>query len=120
MMPCRCNMVKAIIRVVRVVFGQLIMTLLAKQSKTPHIFFAMKLEKLGTNVYFTNSVNHQPQHHCDKKASIETTREQPVIVTSLLLAAGSCIDDVTIGKQLFVFCFNHREWWRDWMWIYVS
>ena len=32
------------------------------------------------------------------KASIATTREQSVIVTSQLLATGSCIDDVTIGQ----------------------
>ena len=41
---------------------------------------------------------HCPQHHCAKKASITTTREQSVIVTSQLLAAGYCIDDVTIGQ----------------------
>ena len=34
-----------------------------------------------------------------KKASITTTREQSVIVTSQLLATGSCIDDVTIGQH---------------------
>ena len=37
--------------------------------------------------------------HCAKKASIATTREQSVIVTSQLLAVGSCIDDVTIGQH---------------------
>ena len=31
---------------------------------------------------------HCPQHHCAKKASITTTREQSVIVMSQLLAAG--------------------------------
>ena len=34
-----------------------------------------------------------------KKASMTTTREQSVIVTSQLLATGSCIDDVTIGQH---------------------
>ena len=34
-----------------------------------------------------------------KKASMATTREQSVIVTSQLLATGSCIDDVTIGQH---------------------
>ena len=37
--------------------------------------------------------------HCVGKASIATTREQSVIVTSQLMAAGSCIDDVTIGQH---------------------
>ena len=37
--------------------------------------------------------------HCVKKASIATTREESVIVTSQWLAAGSCIDDVTIGQH---------------------
>ena len=52
----------------------------------------------------TNSLHHCPQHHCAKKASIETTRKQSVIVTSQWLTAGSCIDDVTI-----VHIFNHLE-----------
>ena len=34
-----------------------------------------------------------------KKASIATTREQSVIVTSQLLVIGSCIDDVIIGQH---------------------
>ena len=34
---------------------------------------------------------------CDQKASMETTWEQSVTVTSQLLADGSCIYDVTIG-----------------------
>ena len=34
-----------------------------------------------------------------KKASIATTREQSVIVTTQLLATGSWIDDVTIGQH---------------------
>ena len=62
-------------------------------------FFFHNAEKLGTDVSFTNSLNHWPQHHCAKKASIATTREQSVIVTSQLLATGFCIDDVTIGQH---------------------
>ena len=42
---------------------------------------------------------HCSQHHCARKASIETTQEQSVIVTSQLLATSSCIDDVTIGQH---------------------
>ena len=37
--------------------------------------------------------------HFARKASIATTREHSVIVTSQLLAVGSCIDDVTIGQH---------------------
>ena len=37
--------------------------------------------------------------HCAKKTPIANTREQSVIVTSQLLAAGSCIDNVTIGQH---------------------
>ena len=43
--------------------------------------------------------------HCDvtidKKAFIKTMREQSVIMTWQFPVSGSCIDDVTIGKQLF-------------------
>ena len=59
----------------------------------------MKSEKLGTDVYFTNYLNHSPQRYYDKKASIETTREQLAIVTSQLQVVGSYIDDVTIGQK---------------------
>ena len=50
-------------------------------------------------MYFTNSLNHWPQHHCDKKVSIESPCEQLVIVTSQLPVAGSCVDDFTIGQH---------------------
>ena len=49
-----------------------------------------------------NKLNHWPQHHCDKEVSIEHTQKQSVIVTSQLLAAGPCIDDVANGKHLFI------------------
>ena len=81
-------------RAIRVASGQFIMTSLAKHFTAPQI-----LKKLDTDVSFTNSLNHCPKHHCAKKASIETTREQLVIVMSQLLAASSCIDDVTIGQH---------------------
>ena len=58
----------------------------------------MKLWKLGTDVYFTNALNHWPQRRCDKRASIETPQEQLVIVTSQWPAVSSCIDEVTIGQ----------------------
>ena len=61
-------MIKAFIHVMRS-----IMRSLAKQFKDPHSFPIMKLEKFVTGVYFTNSLNHLPQRHYDKKASIETT-----------------------------------------------
>ena len=57
MLPRRCNMSKASIGAVRAVLGRLIMTSLAKQSTD---FSIMELEKLGTVVYFTNSLNHRP------------------------------------------------------------
>ena len=60
--------------------------------------FFDNVEKLGTDLSFTDSLNHRP-HRCAKKASIATAREQSVIVTSQLLATGSCIDDVTIGQH---------------------
>ena len=60
------------------------------------IFSIMLKNLIGTYVSFTNSLNHCPQRHCVKKASIPTTREQSVIVTSQLLATGSCSDDVTL------------------------
>ena len=41
------------------------------------------------------------------------------IVMSQLLAASCCIYDITIGQQLFTF-WNHREWWRDKIRIYIS
>ena len=56
-------------------------------------------EKLGTDVSFPNSINHCHQHNYAKKASIETTRELYVIVTSQMLAVSSCIDDVRIGQH---------------------
>ena len=56
--------------------------------------------KLDADVYFTNSLNHWPQRHCDNKTYIETPREQSVVVTSQLPATGSCVDDVTIVSIL--------------------
>ena len=47
-------------------------------------------------------LNYWLQRHCHKKAPIETTWEQSVIVTSQLLAVGSWIDDVAVGQQLFI------------------
>ena len=96
---CHCNMIKAFIHVLPVALLQLIMTSLAKQFTNPQILSTMKLEKLGTDMYFTNSLNHWLQRHCDKKASIKTLWEQSVIVTSQLPAAGSCVYEVTIGQH---------------------
>ena len=80
-------------------------------------------EKFGTYVSFPNPLNYCPQHHCAKKASIETT--QSVIVTSQLLAASSCIDDVIIGqhfeslgavtgKNVYLRQLSHRNHINDW------
>ena len=67
------HMIKAIIRAMSIAFGQLIMTLLTKQFVAPQSLSILKLEKFGiTNVYFTISLTHWPDQHCDKKASIET------------------------------------------------
>ena len=82
MLSRHCNMIKAFIHVVRVAIRQLIMTSLAKQFTDPQILSIIKPEKIGTDMYFTNSLNHRPRRHCDKKASIETPREKSVIVTS--------------------------------------
>ena len=57
-------MMKAIY--LRVAIGQLIKTLLAKQFIALHIFAIMKLEKIDTDVYFTNSFNHWPERRCDR------------------------------------------------------
>ena len=114
MLPSHCNMIKTTIRALSIALGQLMMMLTCQS-----------IEKFGTEVYFTNSLNHcllphlfqqfwwvalsklcssrlwniWPQCHCDKKVSIETIREQLDIVMSQLLAAGSCIDDVTTGQH---------------------
>ena len=87
MLPRRCNMIKANIRAELVALGQLsmtsfalgqvIMTSLAKQFMAPQILSIMKLKTLGTDVYFTNSLNHGPQHHCDKKATITPATPHP-------------------------------------------
>ena len=81
MLSHQYNTIKALIHVC-VAFCQLIMVSFAKQSKDPQILSVMKLERLGTDVCFTNSLNHWHPRHCDKKASIETQWEQSVIVTS--------------------------------------
>ena len=47
-------------RAVRVTLGQLIMTSLAKQFTAPQIISIIKIEKFGTDVYVTNSLNHWP------------------------------------------------------------
>ena len=102
MLSRRCNMIQAIICAMCVALGQLIMTSLAKNShSSADSFYHENLEKLDTDVYFTNSLNHWPHRHCEKKTSIKHTREQSVTMTSQLLAAGSSIDDVTIGIHLF-------------------
>ena len=59
----------------------------------------MKIKKLATVVYFSNSLNHWPQRLCHKKASIETMQEQLVIVTSQLPVASSCINDIAKGQH---------------------
>ena len=51
-------MIEAIIHAVRFTLGQLIMMSLAKQFMALQILSTMKLEKLGTDMYFTNSLNH--------------------------------------------------------------
>ena len=53
-----------------------------KQFADTQILSMMKLER---QIPFTN---HWPKSHCDNKASIETPREQSVIVTSQLPVAG--------------------------------
>ena len=97
------NMIEAFFHVVCVALRQSIMTSLGKQFTNSQILSIMKREKLGTNVYFTNSLNHWPQRHCDKKASIETTREQSIIVTSQLPVVGSWVDDATLGQHFEIF-----------------
>ena len=94
MLPRHCNMIKAFIHVVRIALCWLIMTSLSKQLAVLQIIYITKLEKLVTDVYFTNLSNHWPQGRCDKKASIEIPR-----VTSQLPAAGSCVDDVKIDQH---------------------
>ena len=81
MLSHHCNMIKAFIPFMRVALRLWIMTSLTKQFTDPQILSIMKLEKLGTDVYFTNSLIHWSQHHCDKKASIDPW-EQSVSVTS--------------------------------------
>ena len=49
MLPRRCNIIKAIIRAVRVAPVQLIMLSLAKQFTAPPILPYIKFEKLGTD-----------------------------------------------------------------------
>ena len=83
---------KPLLRAVRIVLCQLIMTSLAKHFTASQIFSIML-----KNVSY--SLDHCPQHHCAKKASIVTTWEQSVIVTSQLLVTGPSIDDVTIGQH---------------------
>ena len=80
----------------------------------------MKSEKLETDVYYKNSLNHCPQRRYDTKASIETTWDESVIVISQLLMAGSSIDGVTIvwDQQLFTILNNWAEW-RNKMWMSV-
>ena len=95
MVPRRYNMIKAIISC-RVRCPNHNVTCQTFHGSTNSF---LNVEKLGTDVSFTNSLNHCPQHHRAKRASIETTRVQSVIVTSQLLAASSCTDDVTIGQQ---------------------
>ena len=68
----------------------------------------------------TISLMHWLQCHCEKRASIENTWEQLVIVTSKELAAGSCIDAVPMTQKLrFWNSIGAREPWRNKMWIYV-
>ena len=66
-----------------------------------------------------------------EKASIATTREQSVIVTSQLLATGSCIDDVTIcqhfesfravtGYNVDLRQFSRRNHINDWRTEYTE
>ena len=43
MLPSCCNMIKAMIRAVRVALGLLIMTLLAKQFTAPQFLFILKV-----------------------------------------------------------------------------
>ena len=103
-MPRRCIMNKTIIRTARVAIGQIIMTLPMKQCTALQTLSKLKLAKIGTGVYFTIPWTNWLQRHLDgKKASIEATGELSVIVTSELLASGSCNDDVTISQQLFTF-----------------
>ena len=74
MLPRHCNMIKPLIHVEGVAFCQLIMTSLAKQFTNSQILSMMQLEKIGTDVYFTHSLNHWPQRRCNKNASIGTPR----------------------------------------------
>ena len=111
--PLRCNQ-RHCYRVC-VALGQLIMTSLTKQFTAPQILSLIKLEKLGTNVYFINSLTRLPQRHCDKKASIETR----------LGTIYHC--DITIASDRFMYRWHHErstavynlkssEWWRNKNW----
>ena len=62
-------------------------------------FLYNKTRKTWHRHIFYKFLKSLPQWHCDKKASIENPWEQSVIVTSQLPAAGSCVDDVTMGQH---------------------
>ena len=98
MLSRHCNMAKAFIRAVHGAFGQLIMTSLAKQFTNPQILSITKLQKLRTDVYFTNYLNHWPQRHCDKKASVDKKHEGTVGQCDVTIASGRLLEPTTVGS----------------------
>ena len=60
-------------------------------------------------MYFTNSLTRWPQR---QMLWWESVYRNHVIVRSIMLAADSFIDDVTIGQQLFTF-WDDGEWWQS-------
>ena len=64
-LPCHCNVIKAIIRTVCCQWS--FNYDLTKQCSPPHIRSILKLAKFCTDLSFTNPLTHWPQRHCDKK-----------------------------------------------------
>ena len=127
MLPRHCNMIKAFIHVEGVAFCQLIMTSLAKQFTNSQILSMMQIEKFGTDVYFTHSLNHWPQRRFNKNASIKTPRivisPNPVFTSSALswcnfvgirISSGLCTNKYFVSDcemhwklQVHIFIFFH-------------
>ena len=116
MLSHHCNMIKALIYVC-VALRQWIMISPTKQFTDLQILSIMKLEKLGTDVYFTNSLNHWPQRHCDKKASTETLQKQSVTARNVTIVSGQLMCRWRHNRSTF---WNHQEQWWDKMLIYVT
>ena len=86
----------------RVALGQFIITSLAKQFIALHIFAIMKLTKIGTDVYFTNSSNHWPERHCDRNQRVHRNRVGTIGRCDVTIPSGRLM-----GKQLFT-PWNYR------------